>query len=404
MKMLLKKCTKAVLALVTRNISFECDSIPYHFNNLPYRKIINWILLETSITLKLKKPWGLPTHFLIEPTTFCNLRCALCPVTEGMDRPSGHMEYTLFKKLIDEIKDYALLILMWDWGEPFLNPNIYKMISYARDNGIKVVSSSNGHLFTDQENAKKLVESGINSLIIAVDGITQQTYEQYRKSGNLEQALQGIANIQTAKRNHNSDLPLINFRFIAMKHNEHEIPALKDFARSMNLDVLSIKTLNPYSNDTYHENRSSKQNQYDAYIPENEKYRRFKYNIHDGRPERVRRTPPCKNLWNSPAVHWDGGIFPCTYDYNDRYSFGNLQKKSFKAIWFGERYQKLRDKFRTDWQEITLCANCGYAFEGGSCWNETIAEVLFNPTYAKLFANPDNPLKVKPYGTALETE
>jgi MoaA/NifB/PqqE/SkfB family radical SAM enzyme len=306
------------------------------------------------------------------------------------------MDLNLFKKIIDEIGDYVLLALMWDWGEPFINPSIYDMISYAKQKGIKVVSSTNGHAFAKKENAERLILSGIDTIIVAVDGITQETYERYRQSGNLEMALEGIRNLVTKKRALASATPLINFRFLVMKHNEHEIPKLIRLAKSLDVDVLSIKTLNPYSNDTYYENRAAKKEGYDAFIPKNVRHRRFKY-VGEGRnSHRVRRNPPCKNLWNAPSIHWNGIVCPCTYDYNEMYVFGDLATDAFRRIWSGVPYRKMRRQFRTDWEKLQLCCHCSYAYEGGSCWSETIAEVFFHPRVASLFSRPCDPDRVKP--------
>ena len=108
------KFAHALRALLFRRIRIECDSIPFEFDRVPLKKILNWILVEASAFFKANKPWGFPTHAQIEPTNFCDLRCALCQVTEGLKRPSQHMEFTTFKKFIDETGDYLLLIVLWN--------------------------------------------------------------------------------------------------------------------------------------------------------------------------------------------------------------------------------------------------------------------------------------------------
>lgn len=110
------KFFKAIKALVSRTVIIECDRIPYEFHNVPMKKILNWIIVEASILLKPARPWGWPTHLQVEPTNFCNLRCALCPVSEGLNRPSGQMDFDIFKNFIDGIGDYIFIILLWDWG------------------------------------------------------------------------------------------------------------------------------------------------------------------------------------------------------------------------------------------------------------------------------------------------
>ena len=372
----LRKLKKALRALITGRVTIVCDMVSYEFHRVPIKKTINWILLEISIHLKRERPWGYPTHLLVEPTNACNLSCALCPVTEGMNRPVGHMDFSLFKSFIDELADYVFLILLWDWGEPFLNPRIYDMIALAKRLGIKVVSSTNGHIFAQGDHAERLVRSGLDSIIFAVDGMTQSTYEKYRRCGDLNRVMRGIQRVVEAKRFLNSDTPLINFRFIVMHHNEHEIPELRKRIQSLGVDLLTLKTLNPYSNDTYCQSRSSEDHHINEFMPENPVYRRFKYQ-QDGETRIRLEKNPCKNLWNNPAVHWNGAVCPCTYDYDERYVFGDLKKNSFKEIWFGGAYERMRHRFITSWQEMGLCGECSYAYEGGSCIDQTIAEAHF---------------------------
>jgi radical SAM protein with 4Fe4S-binding SPASM domain len=368
---ILFKVKKALKALLTRELEVECDGIPYFFSNVPLKKIRNWLLVESSLLVKPEKPWGWPTHLQVEPTNLCNLECPLCPVTEGLKRPKGHMKFDLFKRCIDEVGEYVFLIILWDWGEPFLNPDVYEMISYAKGKGIKLVSSTNGHLFAKAEYAERVVNSGLDTLIFAVDGITQETYEAYRKKGDLDTLIRGIRNVVEAKHSLGLETPLINFRFIPMRHNEKELPRLKNFAQSLGVDLLTLKTLNPHCEYVQEEDR--------AFIPEDPHYQRFKY---DQKGERYRRKKnPCKALWNNPIIHWDGKISPCTYDPHDAYTVGDFANSRFKDIWWGSALKELRRRFRKNYQEIKQCAYCSYAFEGGTLSSETIVEShFFNPS------------------------
>lgn len=384
---------KAVKALATRSITIENDCIPFKFYNVPLKKIFNLICVGISAYVKPEKPWGWPVYLQIEPTTLCNLQCALCPVTEGLGRPTGNMNFEFFKKCIDEIGDYVFFIILWDWGEPFINPAIYDMIAYAKRKGIKIVSSTNGHVFAKEANAEKLINSGIDSIIVAIDGTTQETYEHFRKSGSLDTALQGARNLVAYKRTINSPTPIINLRFIVMKHNEHEIPEMKRLAKSLNVDVLTIKTLNPY--DIYSENRDEKQAYYNTYLPDAEHYKRFEYVGHGINRHRVRRKPTCNKLWDGLNIRWNGTLSLCSYDYKETYALGDAKTDTIKHIWSGPSYRAIRRQFRSDWEQIQICNHCTYAYKGGSCDGETIVEVLYSPTSAELFVKPENPDKVK---------
>ena len=366
---LLKNSGKAIRALVSRRIVIMCDGIPYHFCTVPYRKILNWIRVETSILSQVESPRGWPTHLQVEPTNVCNLKCALCPVTEGLRRPTGRMSAESFAKLIDEIGDYLFLILLWDWGEPFLNPAVYEMIAYARRHGIKVVSSTNGHIFAEGDHARRVVESGLDSLIFAIDGISQETYDCYRKGGHLDTLISGVKKVVAAKRVLNSTSPFLNLRFIVMRHNEHEIPRLRDFAGSLGVDALTLKTLNPHDEFTTEEDSRE-------FLPSDACYQRFRYDsVTSSRIQR--RQNPCKALWNNPVVHWDGKVSPCTFDPYGIHTVGDLGKEDFKSIWWGASYQELRRQFHENYQNLNQCSVCSYAFEGGTLSLETIVQSHF---------------------------
>jgi len=353
-----------------------CDAIPYAFENVPLKKVINWLKVETSLLVKPDRPWGWPTHLQVEPTNRCNLRCVLCPVSGEMQRSQGHMDISLFRNLIDQIGDFLFLILLWDWGEPFMNPGIHEMIAYAKRKGIKLISSTNGHLFTNLELADRVIESGLDTLIFAVDGVSQATYEKYRRRGCLETALEGVRTLVARKRELGSSTPLINFRFIVMRHNEHEISSLKELAKSLGVDALTLKTLNPGANNTYRGKEESPAKHGLELLPENHRYRRFDFAGNGDTPIHA-SSNPCKNLWNAPAIHWDGKVCPCTYDYDDRFVLGDLKKEAFEEVWRGRSYRRMRRMLRQNDKANHFCNKCSYAYKGGSCIDETIAEASF---------------------------
>jgi len=362
--------SKCIRALLIQKINFEVDLIPFEFENLPMKKIINWIFTEGSVLFKPARPWGFPTILQMEPTSHCNLRCRVCPVTTGMDRPSGDMDEGLFKKTVDELVDYLLLILFWDWGEPFLNPNVYEMIRYARSRGIKVMSTTNGHLFASKDHAQNVVQSGLDVLVFSVDGITQETYQHYRSVGKLESVIEGIRRVVAEKKSLKSKTPLVNFRFIVMRHNEGEIPYLKEFARSLGVDALTLRKF--YAIPNRREERiEAKQ----ALMPSQAKFQLPEHSPENQRPIRIDRNP-CKTLWNCPTIHWDGTVCSCFADFNEERRLGFLGLQPFKEIWDGQVFRNLRRNFRKGWQELPLCRECSSGFKGGDIGREGNAEVV----------------------------
>lgn len=376
--MLMTRGLEALRALATGRLVVKSDGIPYLFERLPRRKVWNAIRTELSVYAKPLSPWGWPSHLMIEPSTRCNLRCALCPITAGFERPQGLMDPALFRRILDEAGPYAFTLLLWDWGEPFVNPHIYEMIAYAKTKQVKVISSTNGHLFAQPEHAESLVRSGLDTIIFAVDGVTQASYERYRQGGTLETALDGIRQVVAARRRLGSPTPVVNFRFIVMDHNEGEIPAVRTCAQDLGVDVLTFKTLNHCLKDPY-KDAAAAASAGDAFVPRQAGYRRFRT---DATGQRIRRKRnPCKQLWNNPSIHWNGHVSPCTFDPQDQHVLGDLRESGFWEIWRGEGYRRIRREFRRSWSTMELCGECSYAYEGGSLSCETIAEAVFFPSF-----------------------
>lgn len=376
---MIRKISQAITALVTRKLAFEIDLVPLRFEGLPRKKIINWLLTESSVSFKPARPWGLPTILQVEPTTRCNLRCRICPVATGLGRSVGDMDLPRFRQLIDELAEHLLLIMFWDWGEPFLNPDAYDMIRYARGAGIKVVCSTNGHVFADRDHARQVVDSGLDVLVFSVDGITQETYQRFRRQGNLETVLQGIRNVAEEKRRARSDTPLVNFRFIVMEHGEREVPQVRAFASSLGVDVLTLRKFHfvPGTGEDHGEGPDPGNiEELEGLVPRQVEYQFPALPTEAGQPVRVERNP-CKNLWNCPTVHWDGTVCSCFMDYKEQRPMGSLEDQSFREIWYGEAYRRLRRGFRREWKEVELCKECASGFQGGDLGREANAEAFF---------------------------
>jgi radical SAM protein with 4Fe4S-binding SPASM domain len=157
-----------------------------------------------------------------------------------------------------------------------------------------------------------------------------------------------------------------------MKHNEHEIPELVDFARNLGVDALTLRTLYAYDDGEYCATKKDGR----EFLPENLAYQRFK--LDPRTRSRIRRKRnPCKTLWNNPTIHWDGKVCPCTFDPHEKSVLGDLSQTGFRDIWVGSLYRLLRRRFRKDYQQLRLCSECTNAFEGGSCSTDDIVEEYF---------------------------
>ena len=163
--------------------------------------------------------WGLPISIAIEPTTSCNLRCPECPSGKReFTRPTGMLNAGFFKETIDSLHKSVYYLTFYFQGEPYLNPQFLEMVKYASLKKIYTATSTNAH-FLDEENARRTVESGLDRLIISIDGTTQETYQSYRIGGSLEKVLEGTRNIIRWKRELKSATPHVIFQFLVVKQN-----------------------------------------------------------------------------------------------------------------------------------------------------------------------------------------
>jgi len=298
--------------------------------------------------------WGLPMTISIEPTTACNLRCPECPSgLRAFSRPTGNLKQDFFRKTIDELHKQLIYLIFYFQGEPYINPVFLDMVKYAKDKGIYTITSTNGHFLNDA-NAKKTIESGLDRMIISVDGTTQETYENYRKEGNLESVLQGARNIVKWKKEMNSATPHTIFQFLVVKPNEHQIDEIYKIAEEIGIDEVKLKTAQVYEYE-----------QGNDLIPTIEKYSRYKKNTDGTYSVKNKLLNHCWKLWHACVITWDGLVVPCCFDKDAQHRLGDMKDKPFQEIWQGEDYDKFRKQLLKGRDQIDICKNCT---EGCKVW------------------------------------
>ena len=334
------------------------DSVNF-LKKLTARRVWNAskVLSSFYISRLLKKPvqWGLPMSISFEPTTSCNLRCPECPSgLREFTRPTGMLKQDFFQKTIDDIYKDILYLIFYFQGEPYLNKNFLDMVKYASSKGIYTATSTNAHYLTD-EVAKKTVESGLDRLIISIDGTTQEVYQQYRVGGNVDKVIAGAKNIVKWKRALHSKTPFVIFQFLVVKPNEHQIEEIKKLADEVGVDEVRYKTAQvyDYTNDP------------NNLIPVNEKFSRYKKNKQGKHEAKNKLANHCWKLWQANVITWDGMVVPCCFDKDAKHRLGDLKNESFKDIWQNNKYKKFRKDLMTGRKNIDICANCS---EGVSVW------------------------------------
>ncbi|MCB0379650.1 MAG: SPASM domain-containing protein [Flavobacteriales bacterium] len=290
---------------------------------------------------------GLPLSITIEPTTACNLGCPECPSgLKQFTRAEGNLKTDFYKKIIDEVKQHAFYLNFYFQGEPYINPNFLEMVSYANAKKIYTATSTNAHFLTPQK-AEETVKSGLSRLTISIDGTTQETYESYRKGGDLNKVLEGAKNIIEAKKKLNSKTPYVIFQFLVVQPNEHQIEDAKKLSTQMGVDEIRFKTAQVYD----YKNGN-------PLIPTIEKYARYKKQTDGTYRLKNKLLNECWRMWSSCVITWDGKIVPCCFDKDAKHQLGDLKENTLKQIWLNKKYLDFRKTLLNNRAEIDICQNC----------------------------------------------
>ena len=319
-------------------------------NYLSFKKIFNILKVYLgyffSILFKRVFIFGYPFSLSIEPTNNCNLKCLECPTGNGTSkRKTGYIDIDLYKKIIDEVKDYTIYQMLYFQGEPFLNPEIFELIKYADDQKIITDTSTNGH-FLNKENNEKIIQSGLKKLIISVDGTTQETYEKYRIGGKLETVLNGIENLTVIKRKLKSKYPLIVVQFLVLKHNEHQLKEVKELFKTPGEVKIELKSAQI---ENFNENAHL--------IPDNQRYSRY-YKTGSGIKIKNKLKNRCFRIWSIMVVSWEGAVVPCCFDKTLNLKMGDLNKETVLSLWKSSEFLFFRKSVLKNRRENPICINC----------------------------------------------
>ena len=330
------------------------------FSKLTWRRFVNAVKVWSSYQLSkwTGKPiqWGLPISISFEPTTSCNLRCPECPSgLRSFSRPTGMLQRDFFSSTIDQLHQDLFYLIFYFQGEPYLNPAFLDMVRYAADKKIYTATSTNGHYLNDA-NARKTIESGLDRLIISIDGTTQDVYEQYRVGGNLEKVLEGARTLMHWKKQLKSKTPFVVFQFLVVRPNEHQLEEARALAKQIGVDAIWFKTAQVYDFE----------NDPNQLIPLNSSYSRYR-KTEKGTEFKGQLTNHCWRLWHDPVITWDGLVAPCCFDKDASHRLGDLKQESFATIWRSDSYKKFRATLLKGRKHIDICANCS---EGTKVWGD----------------------------------
>jgi radical SAM protein with 4Fe4S-binding SPASM domain len=299
--------------------------------------------------------------FMVEPTTQCNLKCPLCPVPAHMHRPGIHMSQHTYREVVDAIKGHAKLMALWNFGEPFLNPEIFDMIRYAEERNVPVRVSTNSTFLEDRE-IDKIFESGLSSIIVCLDGASAATHERYRIGSSFEQVKAGIHRLGHRRHAAGRRKPHIRLQTLVFSYNEHEIDQMIDLAEAMRVDQLALKnvSLGSWVKEHLRERMARKM------LPKDEKYR--KYRVDEEGVELKIQDAVCSWAYENGVVLANGDVTTCCYDADGDHVFANVHRDGgLMTILRSEKMREVRDQIAA--RELPLCRTCQYSDYGHTMIN-----------------------------------
>ena len=308
-----------------------------------YKKVRN--LLLNNLEMKMGRQYliSYPYYLYIDPTNICNLKCPLCPTWQYVkERPKGKMSMETFRNILDETGPYLFALSLFNWGEPLFNPHLPAMINYAKQYNIVVGISTNLHYLPDTT-ARELIESGVDIIIISLDGASQENYEKYRRGGNLSTVLGNIERLNSYRQD-NKKFPFLIWQFLVNRYNEAEIDMAREIARKMGLYFYPMHMRTSMGKELlmplYERVKEIKD-----WLPENPAHSKYSNNISPGM--KTRKTT-CTWLWNAAIINWDGSVSPCCgvfekiWDFETCYDAQKDKQLTFHQVWNSPRYRLAR--------------------------------------------------------------
>jgi len=328
--------------------------IPDAFNmlrKLTFRKMLNILLVQLSFHLStlMKKPvvWGKPWFISIEPASICNLACPQCPTGKGdITRQKPFMDPGKYRELLDELSPTTALLSLYFQGEPLMHRDFTSFVKAAADKKIYTQTASNGQLLT--ENAcRGIVDAGLDRIIISLDGADQESYQAYRRGGDIEKVKNGIRTLERVRRERGSGKPFIVVQFLVFKHNRHQLMDVKKLAGQLGADKVWIKTAQMEYPDSA-----------DEWIPEDPHLSRYAMGASGEWALKGKLRNRCRRLWQTAVITSDGMILPCCFDKRAAYTMGSAVDQGIGGTWKNKSYQDFRKGILINRKETAICVNC----------------------------------------------
>jgi uncharacterized Fe-S cluster-containing radical SAM superfamily protein len=298
-------------------------------------------------------PLRSPLFMLIDPTNLCNFRCRFCPtgdpeLLKSIERPVGRMGFGIYRRLVDgisEFEDRLRVLSLYKDGEPLLNRELGRMITYAKRREVTdtVQVATNAALLT-RERSVELIESGLDQIRISVEHVNDQGYEKITRT-KVEYGLirSNVEFLFNEKERRNSPMK-IHAKIIDTDLTEWEKKSfIRDFSTisdTINIDSLMGWSCSDLGDFTLGLDPAVSMNQ-----------------THPLNKDIV----VCPLPFITMAVNFNGSVSVCCVDWSHGTVIGDGTRETLRQIWNGKEFHALRrDHLRGNRKSIGPCGNCQY--------------------------------------------
>jgi len=300
---------------------------------------LNVFKLRLNLVLKREIVSNYPVVAFIEPNLFCNLHCPACPTGLNLGlRPTVSIGEELFKSTIDEIGEYIFRLYMYNWGEPLLHRATPEMIRYAKAKDINIIVSTNLSIKLSDDYINRLVQSGLDKMIVSLDGVTQETYGKYRRNGKIDLVRENMKRIQRAKLQRELSTPNLVWQFLVFRHNEHELELARSIYKEWGADEFCAgpaeMPMEPH-NEGFEPSTIPEYNHYHPDHP-----------IQIETERQLLSDRACTWLYGVFVLNPNGKVSPCCAVPSEKHDFGELPRGGdFLSVWNNETFRRARRIF-----------------------------------------------------------
>ncbi|MFC1834990.1 radical SAM protein [Thermodesulfobacteriota bacterium] len=304
----------------------------------------------------------LPLECIMIPLTQrCNLKCPMCA-----RQNSAHLEMTdVSEDVLDPLLEAAphyMYAGLQGLGEPLLNPEIFRIATAFKKripSDSVLATTTNGMRLT-QDASRKLVDLGLNSLIVSLDGASKEVFDELRPGADFDVVTRNLANAIEYGRKSGRKRLWFSANFVTHPRNLPEIPSYMKLVHNLGIDAVAfihMRDLQTGEIRTWDEERL-------AQLFDEARELGERYGIRVVAPL-IRGGDDRRCVFMQSAQVWmSGDVVPCLRMEPDGCPwpikiFGNVRERPLLDIWDSPEYTEFRRRVLSgDYPEV--CQGCNF--------------------------------------------